>query len=71
MGKNQFEPTGALRQTQQWVRDSTNQEKLDYVKKRFFKTIYKQLRKEIGFSAMTENNFAHPYYWAAFGIVKV
>jgi CHAT domain-containing protein len=51
------------------MKDSTNQEKLDYVKARFPKEMYKKLRNEIGFSKMSERNFAHPYYWGAFGFV--
>jgi CHAT domain-containing protein len=65
----QLEPIEALRQAQQWMKDSTNQEKLDYVKARFPKEVYKKLRNEIGFSPLNENNFAHPYYWGAFGMV--
>ncbi|MEP0914022.1 CHAT domain-containing protein, partial [Leptolyngbya sp. GB1-A1] len=47
----------ALRQAQQWLRDSTDGEKADYFR---FHTFEREA-----------NSYAHPYYWGAFSYVGV
>jgi CHAT domain-containing protein len=71
-------PAEALRQAQIWVRDSTNGEKLAYVRNSITEISADGLpgydtgdlyrRHRIAFEMRAdERDFAHPYYWAAFG----
>jgi len=73
--EKQIEPTEALRQSQIWVRDSTNKEKIEYFKflknirtehTEIFHEILKQIYQAIGFSDPESRDFAHPYFWAGF-----
>lgn len=74
-----LEPPEALRQAQQWVRDTTNRDKVSY---------FQRFISELGGSPMATSttdtlyrtlnsrhpqayDFAHPYYWAAFSYVGV
>ncbi|NEO85319.1 MAG: CHAT domain-containing protein [Spirulina sp. SIO3F2] len=64
-----LEPAKALHQAQQWLRDTTNDEKLDYydpqvnantrIPKAIARDIYNRLYD-------ADHNFAHPFHWAAF-----
>jgi CHAT domain-containing protein len=60
--KDGAEPAEALRQAQQWVRDTTSQQKAQY---------FKETNPDI-FQALIllpSNYFAHPFHWAAFSYV--
>ena len=72
-------PFEALRQAQIWVRDSTNKEKADYFK-RFLPEFgasktpsasADSLYGDLGWRKLNDRDFAHPYYWAAFGYTGV
>jgi CHAT domain-containing protein len=68
----QLSPVEALRQSQQWVRDSTYGEMLNYCKLVVKDTrLVKRFRKEIGFARMDERGFEHPFYWGAFTYVGI
>jgi CHAT domain-containing protein len=69
-----LEPPQALRQAQLWIRDTTNGEKTKYLQT-FLPTsdttrpparIADTLYKHTLFARPDENDFAHPFYWAAF-----
>jgi CHAT domain-containing protein len=75
-------PAEALRQSQIWVRDSTNGEKLAFVKNAISEVsagrlpghvaegLYQQHRIALEMRA-DERDFAHPFHWAAFGYTGV
>ncbi len=77
--RKQFEPSEALRQAQIWVRDSTNQEKLDYFESKdlpihtrnpkLAEELIDKLHERIGFRDPDAHDFAHPFHWAAFQYV--
>ncbi len=65
------EPVEALREAQQWVRDSTNGEKKEYSLSaatvgRMPAQVANALCQEVLLSDPKGRTFAHPYYWAAF-----
>ena len=69
-----LEPPAALRQAQLWLRDTTNAQKADYFKG-FLSTsdtarlpahIADTLYKESMLARPDQNDFEHPFYWAAF-----
>jgi CHAT domain-containing protein len=71
-------PADALRTAQQWLRDTTNEEKAEYFKRYHKKRL--DLRKSettINFfaNAMTgqsnRRDFAHPFWWAAFYLTGI
>ena len=76
--RDSLEPSEALRRAQQWLRDTTNGEKAVYLKgsrPQASKTrlpgfvaeeVYGQHRAFFELRA-EENDFAHPFHWAAFG----
>jgi CHAT domain-containing protein len=64
-------PAQALRLAQQWVRDSTNAEKLAYIQDQITKgilptTAQDNMEKAIGYAADSARSFTPPFYWAAF-----
>jgi CHAT domain-containing protein len=59
-------PAEALRQAQQWVRDSKPRQKTEFLRTILPETAAKELREKMGVA-----NYAHPYYWAAFTYVGV
>jgi CHAT domain-containing protein len=67
---SQLSPAEALRQAQIWLRDTTNQEKRDYLHSTALipgaaaRSASDHLLLEF---PQHERSFAHPYYWAAFG----
>ncbi|MBN3957372.1 MAG: CHAT domain-containing protein [Nostoc sp. NMS8] len=75
-----LEPAAALRQAQQWVRDTTNEQKYDYLKDAFQKLVNTQqisaqevdgLLREFMLrytfpDGPQGKSFAHPFHWAAF-----
>jgi CHAT domain-containing protein len=69
----------ALRQAQQWVRDTTNGEKVAYFKKVISEQSAKQLPadtanflyKALILKPSNARDFAHPFHWAAFQYVGV
>ena len=82
-GKEKLEPHEALRQAQQWVRDTTNGDK-----KKYFKQLKDNQSNEVILPStarflwgkLVDNHrfrdekglgFADPYYWAAFNYVGV
>jgi CHAT domain-containing protein len=72
--KGGLEPTEALRQAQQWVRDTTNAEKIAYFKDclsdqsatKIPATCAYYFYKSLTLAAPDAYDFAHPFYWAAF-----
>jgi len=68
-------PHLALRAAQQWLRDTTNQEKVDYFKQILHDPNSNAMTKEAAFGGYAtvafrtpgERSFADPYHWAAFG----
>jgi CHAT domain-containing protein/tetratricopeptide (TPR) repeat protein len=72
-------PDPALRQAQIWIRDTTNQEKADYLETqipalsgdRLSPTVAEHFYEAIAFKDPATKDFAHPYYWAAFGYFGV
>ncbi|MCP4697912.1 MAG: CHAT domain-containing protein [Gammaproteobacteria bacterium] len=69
-------PAESLRRAQQWLRDSSNREILAEVREQveagsLDEAAYKQVRRAFGFNSPDQRNFAHPFYWAAFGVVGV
>ena len=77
--QDSLEPAAALRAAQQWVRDTTNAEKIAY-----FKTVLTAqpdintagstadyLYKQMLLSRPDQRDFAHPFHWAAFSYVGV
>ncbi|MDJ0798866.1 MAG: tetratricopeptide repeat protein [Calothrix sp. MO_167.B12] len=69
----------ALRQAQQWVRDSTNGEKVDYFKASLPEfanvkmpgEVANVLYQSFALSNPNARDFAHPFHWAAFQYVGV
>jgi CHAT domain-containing protein len=67
-------PEEALRQAQIWVRDTTNQEKQDFLRKSLTKvptTLMPESAARVALNQLLLEDpearlFAHPYYWAAF-----
>jgi CHAT domain-containing protein len=61
---DQLEPAIALRQAQQWMRDTTSQKKAKY---------FEQTNPDLFGYLMTRepDYFAHPFHWAAFQYVGV
>jgi CHAT domain-containing protein len=72
-------PVEALRQAQIWVRDTTNKQKAEYIKaflpefasNRVPIATAKHLHRQLLLRRLHEHDFAHPYYWAAFGFTGV
>jgi CHAT domain-containing protein len=58
-----LEPPEALRQAQIWVRDTTNGEKKAYLQANLGDD---GLPESSAWLSPDENDFAHPFYWAAF-----
>lgn len=82
--KRQLEPAMALREAQQWIRDSTNAEKIEY----FDEVLASQLAEPSPNEAMSgfliylkgkylvdgtahKRSFEHPYWWGAFYLTGV
>ncbi|EKU96551.1 hypothetical protein Lepto7375DRAFT_0013 [Leptolyngbya sp. PCC 7375] len=71
---NKLSPAQALRHAQQWLRDTSNQEKKLYFKalrshpttSQIHHSTADYLYKVVRFSQPDGNNFSHPYHWAAF-----
>jgi CHAT domain-containing protein len=69
------EPAEALRQAQLWVRDTTNGQKAEYFKdflpefnaEKMPLSVADTLYKASILARPGENDFEHPFYWAAFG----
>jgi CHAT domain-containing protein len=69
----------ALRQAQQWVRDTTNSEKIAYFKDftpdqsaaKMPASTADYLYKSLILSRPDARDFAHPFHWAAFSYVGV
>ena len=66
----------ALRQAQQWVRDTTNREKIAYFKASRIvgnlpANVADYLYKSLILSRPDEQDFAHPFHWAAFNYIGV
>ena len=75
----------ALRQAQQWVRDTTNKQKYDYLKVTFQKLVDVQQMSQQAVDELLQEfmlqytfpygsqarSFAHPFHWAAFMYVGV
>jgi CHAT domain-containing protein len=74
-----LEPAIALHQSQQWVRDTTNGEKLAYFRNctaensanRLPASTADYLYKSLVLSRLSDRDFAHPFHWAAFSYVGV
>ena len=74
-----LKPAEALRQAQIWVRDTTNGEKTDYFKgflpefdnPRMPVQLADMLYKASLSVRLDENDFEHPFYWAAFGYTGI
>jgi CHAT domain-containing protein len=74
-----LDPDQALRQAQIWIRDTTNQEKADYLENqipalsgdRLSPDVAEHFYEAIAFKDPSAKDFAHPYYWAAFGYFGV
>jgi CHAT domain-containing protein len=74
-----LEPASALRQAQQWLRDTTNDEKISYFKTflpefsttKMPTTTADYLFKALRFDELGDRAFAHPFHWAAFQYVGV
>jgi CHAT domain-containing protein len=75
--KEGLDPAEALRQSQIWMRDTANSEKADYFKgflpefqrpgsHRLAVHIADMLYKRYLLARPDENDFEHPFYWAAF-----
>ncbi|MEO0768368.1 MAG: CHAT domain-containing protein, partial [Cyanobacteria bacterium J06649_4] len=70
-------PTAALCQAQQWVRDTTNGEKLTYVQNlrqqpspsTIPEPTVDYLYKALVLAPASDRDFAHPFHWAAFSYV--
>ncbi|MBD3886934.1 CHAT domain-containing protein [Phormidium tenue FACHB-886] len=62
--KDKLNPAVALRQAQQWVRDTTSQQKAKY-----FKDTNPDMFQSL--ILLDPNYFAHPFHWAAFSYVGV
>lgn len=80
--RDDLEPAEALRQAQIWVRDTSNGQKAEYFAgflPEFGKTDGQRLPmhpadmlyKEFIAKNPDENDFEHPFYWAAFGYTGV
>lgn len=74
-----YAPTEALRQAQQWQRDTTNGEKLAYfrglmqnssISKTSISTV-DHFYKALVLSRPGDRDFAHPFRWAAFNYVAI
>ncbi|MGB5636653.1 MAG: CHAT domain-containing protein [Waterburya sp.] len=69
-----LKPSEALRQAQQWVRDTTNGEKVAYFENflpafstnRMTTSVADALWNELILEDSEDNYFAHPFHWAAF-----
>ncbi|WP_139240498.1 CHAT domain-containing protein, partial [Geitlerinema sp. PCC 9228] len=74
-----LDPPEALRQAQQWMRDTTNQEKIDYFQSCCSESATtgitpetaRSLYRSIRFTPPQNRDFAHPFYWAAFGYTGI
>ena len=62
--ENNIEPAAALHQAQQWVRNTTSQQKAKY-----FQATNPDLYQNL--ILLPADHFAHPFYWAAFSYVGV
>ena len=75
----EIEPFEALRQAQQWQRDTTNGEKIAYLKGLLLKqsehdldkTIVDRLYKFLVLANPVKHDFSRPFYWAAFSYVGI
>jgi CHAT domain-containing protein/signal recognition particle subunit SEC65 len=74
-----LDPSIALRQAQQWLRDTTNDEKISYFKTflpessttKMPTTTADYLFKALRLDDLGDRAFAHPFHWAAFQYVGV
>jgi len=69
-GEKQLEPHQALRQAQQWLRDTTNGEKMDF----FDQISTADFIKNELFNRFSDDQaiaFSHPFHWAAFTFVGI
>jgi CHAT domain-containing protein len=77
--KDDIAPAIALRQAQQWLRDTTNDEKISYFKTflpessttKMPTTTADYLFKALRLDEPGDRAFAHPFHWAAFQYVGV
>ena len=73
-----LEPPEALRQAQLWIRDTTNGEKAEYFKGflpefrsgKLHVHVAGTLYKASILARPDENDFEHPFYWAAFSYTR-
>jgi len=59
-------PAEALRHAQKWVRDTTNGEKAAFMSEKLPIHVADALYKASMLARPEENDFAHPFHWAAF-----
>ena len=72
--RGNIKPAEALRQSQQWLRDTTNEEKIAYFKGSLAErstsvlpiNTANYLYKALILSPPGQRDFAHPFHWAAF-----
>ena len=74
--KDDIEPAEALRQAQIWVRDNTNGQKAKYfgsflpefgrINDHLPVDLASDLYRKLSLRPSDENDFEHPFYWAAF-----
>ena len=77
--KDELDPIEALRQAQQWVRDTTNGQKAVYFKDIVLASAPNQMAvktadafyKQLILQRPEAKDFAHPFHWAAFSYVGV
>ena len=74
-----LEISQALRQSQQWIRDTSNSEKIDYFKgfmltksaAKMPDSVADHLYKSLSLSDPNARDFAHPFHWAAFSYIGI
>ena len=77
--KDGLEPAAALQKAQQWVRDTSNREKITYFKgfipefsgSRMAAQTADFLYKQVILAHPDDRDFAHPFHWAAFSYTGV
>ena len=76
--EGKLKPAEALRQAQQWMRDSSSEEKIEFFEG--FRSKFSNergpgfidnLSKEFILSLLKTHNFSHPFHWAAFSFMGV